>query len=744
MGKRHKKRKDPDFSPRSGDHGSGSGFGDVLPQFKRRRLSSERSDVADNSTMTTPETPSVVNGEAFDSQNVDDNYGWQTVPYKSSGQSAKRDANGKKTKYPELVFHSKKSESIRISDLQQLILYTFADGIAPSWVALKYFGHLRKIVTLMVPGLEREMFDGSSDLFGDDASGAYAAIPEPINPPASENKSDQVTDAEQRKRDDFLQWKNGQQPRNSRSNSATPVEIYTSHLPSYLKPVADMFNQLWPVKAPGDSKYAKIHSPIQAMLVAPLPQRAQDKHKSSDKSQATAGYESTRTPISRFVHSADELREAEYPVHPAAFASMEDGELEKERRVAANQSTAAGWVDSKVTGADPVNRPEHGGLSLRQGFDVYAIDCEMVLTEDDVYSLARISIVEWSGKTVLDKYVKPILPIKNYFTQYSGITPALLENVTTTLPDIQTELLRLCSPSTLLLGHSLESDLNALKFTHPFIIDTSLLYPHPRGPPLRSSLKYLANKYLHREIQSGGENGHNSVEDALAVLDLVKLKCEKGPKWGTFEASGEPIFRRLGRSGKNSAIVDYGTPERGFGKEATHAIGCKDDGEIVAGVIRAVKGDAVGEEIRAGGVDFVWGRLRELESFRGWCNNNREYAHVDSLHANGDAAEPNIDAATSKPPPPSPATLQSTLHHTIDHISAIYAALPPCTLLIVYSGTGDPREVGRLQKMQTQYRKEFKVKKWDELSVKWTDDEEQALRRAAETARRGVGFMCVK
>jgi RNA exonuclease 1 len=62
----------------------------------------------------------------------------------------------------------------------------------------------------------------------------------------------------------------------------------------------------------------------------------------------------------------------------------------------------------------------------------------------------------------------------------------------------------------------------------------------------------------------------------------------------------------------------------------------------------------------------------------------------------------------------------------------------------VYSGTGDPREVGRLQKMQAQYKKEFKVKKWDDLSIKWTDDEEQALRKAVEKARDGCGFLCVK
>ena len=54
------------------------------------------------------------------------------------------------------------------------------------------------------------------------------------------------------------------------------------------------------------------------------------------------------------------------------------------------------------------------------------------------------------------------------------------------------------------------------------------------------------------------------------------------------------------------------------------------------------------------------------------------------------------------------------------------------------------REVLRLQEQHRQFKKEFKVKKWSELSVKWTDDEQQALRREADKARRGMGLVCVK
>ena len=294
---------------------------------------------------------------------------------------------------------------------------------------------------------------------------------------------------------------------------------------------------------------------------------------------------------------------------------------------------------------------------------------------------------------------------------------------------------------------------------------------------------------MKREIQLQDSTGHNSVEDALAVLDLVKLKCEKGPGWGTSAAAGESIFRRLARNKKKdaggnergitSAMVDDEANIRGYGKEATVQLACSSDREIAKAVTRAVNGDADGKVVPGGGVDFTWGRLRELESFRGWCNNDRGCVHVDKLHgeqsfqasAPEDATKeeerkpptsiskpidtaPRIDATSNQPdlnpekdallgtlPRP---TLQSTIASATSHICAIHKALPPCTLFIIYTGTGDRSEVVQLHKMQQQFRKEFKVKKWDDLTVKWTDDEEQALKAAVQKAREGMCLMCVK
>jgi RNA exonuclease 1 len=39
------------------------------------------------------------------------------------------------------------------------------------------------------------------------------------------------------------------------------------------------------------------------------------------------------------------------------------------------------------------------------------------------------------------------------------------------------------------VGHAVENDVKALKVLHGNIIDTAMLFPHPRGPPYKSALR---------------------------------------------------------------------------------------------------------------------------------------------------------------------------------------------------------------------------------------------------------------
>ncbi|KAL9621803.1 MAG: hypothetical protein Q9160_003776 [Pyrenula sp. 1 TL-2023] len=695
----------------------------------QRADGSERTD--EGSTLSSRPEPDAKE-EKLDAES--DSGEWEVAGRKRK----RRGVDGEKTKYPELVCLGTVQAPIKLDELQRLVLYVLADGVAPSWLAYKHALHTRKVVMLMVPGLEKSLFDTYSRSNRDEGASKSSDTGD-TKPSEDPSKSNGETNSTKRpstnddsRRKSFEAWKDGK-PKDV-DYRGNPVDLRVDELPPHLQPIANIFPQYWPVKAPGDSSMNRLHSPAQAILTAPLPiSKEQAKMKGVKPPREGKSFVSVRTTIDQFIHSLEDLREAEYPIHPILCESPEDKTTEKARRDQAKHTADAGWADTNVPTLSSTVVPESKVEkdSLTAGYTVYALDCEMVLTDDGASSLARVSLIDWSGNRVLDELVKPSRPIVNYFTQFSGMTKAKLDPITTTLKDIQAKLLTLLNPTTILLGHSLESDLTALKLTHPLCIDTSLIYPHPRGPPLRSSLKFLSQKYLSREIQKGGLSGHDSVEDALAVLDLVKLKCEKGPRWGTSEAQAEPIFRRLARSKdrhtglpRTAAIVDYGAPERGFGKEATYHIACSSDADILAGTIRAATGDPDGKYIPGSGADFTWARLRELETARGW--------RVDP------SSLPN---PFSSFPKEDPSTLLPTLTSTIQTISTLHASLPPCTLFIVYSGTGDPRELIRMQALQKTYKQEYRTKKWDDLTVKWTDVEEQKIKRATGKAREGMAFL---
>ena len=92
---------------------------------------------------------------------------------------------------------------------------------------------------------------------------------------------------------------------------------------------------------------------------------------------------------------------------------------------------------------------------------------------------------------------------------------------------IQEDFLKLVYKETILVGHSLENDLLALKISHEVVIDTALLYKHPRGGNYKTALRVLSKRFLSQEIQQSGA-GHDSIEDARATMELALLKIRNG------------------------------------------------------------------------------------------------------------------------------------------------------------------------------------------------------------------------
>ncbi|KAI8632250.1 hypothetical protein F5Y19DRAFT_356187 [Xylariaceae sp. FL1651] len=666
----------------------------LSPELPKESISSDTT-VSDASSLKRPKP------------HDEDDAGWETADRISKKvKKAKKIPQTTSSNYPSISFNynAKLQSKISLDQLRNLVLYIFAEGISPQWVAIANRPQFRKIVAIMVPGLEEAMFKPDVN---------FATY------------NEQFYDLDQKSRvltspDDYY-----------------PRLLKRDELPEILKDFADMFPHLWPVKTPGNEKYGFMRSPMGTMLTAPSEKTKEEKNvKGVQPAKEPKDWKDERTRITEFLAMPEDFQPNGYMLHPGCIPA--------ERRK--NYEYPEGWVHSFVENFEDGDVPEEEIQqgSVTAGRDVYALDCEMCMTGPDEYSLTRISLVGWDGTIILDELVKPDKPIVDYVTRFSGITEEMLSTVTTTLSDIQTKLLQILTPRSILVGHSLESDLKALRLTHPFIVDTALIFPHHRGPPLKNSLKFLAQRFLKREIQNRAA-GHDSVEDAKACLDLVKQKCEKGKAWGNHESQGENLFRRLNRTGtsyranggieatggarvgKTSAMIDWGDPMKGAGAASNFPIGCKTDEEVLEGILRAVEGDPVAEEIPVGGVDFVFARFRELEALQGWWNRNR-----------------NTDAL--QPPDMSDMPLETCVQNLAQRIKRIYDALPKCTGFLVFSGSGDPREMSRLQGLQAQFKKEYNApgSNWNELSVKWTDVEEQALKKAVGIARNGIGFIGVK
>ncbi|XP_069341791.1 RNA exonuclease 5 [Eulemur rufifrons] len=160
--------------------------------------------------------------------------------------------------------------------------------------------------------------------------------------------------------------------------------------------------------------------------------------------------------------------------------------------------------------------------SITDNSPLFGLDCEICFTSKG-RELTRISLVAEGGCCVMDELVKPDNKILDYLTSFSGITKKILNPVTTKLKDVQRQLKALLPPDAVLVGHSLDLDLRALKMIHPYVIDTSVLYVREQGR--RFKLKFLAKAILGPD-----RVGHDATEDARTTLELARYFLNYGPK----------------------------------------------------------------------------------------------------------------------------------------------------------------------------------------------------------------------
>ncbi|QRW08352.1 exonuclease domain protein [Ceratobasidium sp. AG-Ba] len=496
-------------------------------------------------------------------------------------------------------------------------------------------------------------------------------------------------------------------------SSAYPIGI-SAEDKSKIPAINACYSHACPTRATGES--TKMHSVLATILQSPISGEQKRKRLLERQQQKFSN------DPSMYILDTPTMLDNGYPIPSYLGQGLE---LDPESLGSTNAWPAPAPV-SQTRDNGWVETPAGSALPAGQAPKIMAIDCEMCETEDGKV-LARVCAVDYNTeKVVYDQLVLPDKPVTDYLTQFSGITAEQLAPVTHKLADAQTGLLEIIDGNTILLGHSLENDLRALKLAHPRCIDTSIIYKHPRGAPYKPGLKWLAQKWLNRDIQVR-VGGHDPEEDARACLDLLKKKLKEGPDFGVFKQDVESIFERLtksnGRHGKGatSAVIDHGNPRAWHGAKATSAVACQSDDQVVTGVLEAAQNH-----------DFVFGRLLGLSQALGWT---------------APRTQPGSDIPAALPPPEvDPSAVEDAYAAINQHILTIHKGLPAGTVLCIMSGNDDPRIMSGLNAKKARwdgYMRERKKPEDVPQSEWWTMEEGRLLEDVTERAKRGLAFFCL-
>lgn len=266
-------------------------------------------------------------------------------------------------------------------------------------------------------------------------------------------------------------------------------------------------------------------------------------------------------------------------------ASSEEGVPGKKKRTASDKEQTLAWpmswtwllsrtqqhpefraptIASGTRWAEETDKPE----DVQQPLAV-AIATSLVYVGDlasgyDSRHLARVAAVDEKGEILLDLHVKPRSKLLDCRTHITGIKEeALRESFgAVTFEEVQQKLLELLRPRTILVGHRLSSDLEALQLFHGPLVDVALLFAvDTRKKYQYHPLRYIGEQVLliatkPEEVEFQPQDAVDSARLAMRLALHESTQSVPTPAFPPREGSGrELVVRHIPASwGKEAAL----------------------------------------------------------------------------------------------------------------------------------------------------------------------------------------------
>ena len=199
-----------------------------------------------------------------------------------------------------------------------------------------------------------------------------------------------------------------------------------------------------------------------------------------------------------------------------------------------------------------------------------ALDCEMAMVQTTTVpykasELIFFCVVDYlTGETLINTHVSPQRKVVDWCSRYSGVTAQTMAEAEAQGQALngwqaaRSELWKYIDADTILVGHSMQHDLDVLRMIHTQVIDAAILTKSAVmvGCNRVWSLKVLCEELLGMKIQTGGKNGHVCAEDTFAAREVVLMCCqhpERLEAWATVKRKAQEELQRIQKEASENA-----------------------------------------------------------------------------------------------------------------------------------------------------------------------------------------------
>lgn len=162
------------------------------------------------------------------------------------------------------------------------------------------------------------------------------------------------------------------------------------------------------------------------------------------------------------------------------------------------------------------------------------LDCEMAGIASGAGEAILLCVTDYvTGALIINRYVCPTEQITQMRSSIHGVSKATLDKAVSQgqalagWKEARAELWKYIDGNTILVGHSLEHDLDALRIIHLKIVDSGILSRNAVGiRRTRWGLQTLCSDLLNVEIRKNKGGIHDCLEDVLATREVV-LFCTR-------------------------------------------------------------------------------------------------------------------------------------------------------------------------------------------------------------------------